>query len=67
MCSYRIIMTSVLVCLSSENMKKADIEESDGQFFKSCYYIMFLESSNFLGDPTTFLLLLLLDFLCEIL
>lgn len=70
MCSYRIIMTSVLFCLSSENMKKADAEDSDGQFFKkkSCYYIMFLESSNFLGGPTTLLLLLLLlDFLCEIL
>lgn len=26
-------MTSVLVCLSSENMKKADTEDSDGQFF----------------------------------
>lgn len=62
-------MTSVLFCLSSENMKKADAEDSDGQFFKkSCYYIMFLESSNFLGGPTTLLLLfLLLDFLCEIL
>lgn len=63
-------MTSVLVCLSSENMKKADTEDIDGQFFflKSCYYIMFLESSNLLGGPTTLLLLLLLlDFLCEIL
>lgn len=34
MCSYRIIMTSVLFCLSSENMKKADAEDSDGQFLK---------------------------------
>lgn len=34
MCSYRIIMTSVLFRLSSENMKKADAEDSDGQFLK---------------------------------